>query len=738
MLSTSKLSTVLERAIPIVVLAILLFYIYVELWYAPYLGFNFSASSGEIALMSAKSDVTGVLRQGDSILRVGDVTWEQYSTNMRQVLFDPVGVGNYVNIEIQRNGEKQSIKWQIQPTSLTEVIDRVVNAWWLGLFFWLTGTLTVLLVRPKDARWRLLIAFYFLTAIWLVIGNNSRWRFWDSAILLRITIWLSVPVYLHLHWIFPHELRKLPRTIGHGLYSLCGVLAVAEWFQWLPITSYFLGFLTAVLGSTCLLFIHYWLCPEQRNAIRLILVATFLALVPVSLISFALSRHSFPWYGTVGLLGLLPIPGAYFYSAYRKQLGEIELRTNRLVALYLFLLVMMAITTMIAGVISTQRGYSPFTVISIMTVALISSTFTFFVFPTFQRLVESHILGIPPAPPQLVERYSSHIATTLNTMDLVRLLRDEIPDLLLIRQSALLQMTSDSAITLVYAKGIEEQNLSFNLDKHSEWTRLTLPLILGNRRVGIWLIGKRDPDDYFAPNEVSVLQVLANQVAASLVNIEQTEQLRAIYRANIDRNEAERIHLAYILHDEILQRMATLALSVDQTDSHEATTQFDKAYQQVTEQIRQLITGLRPAMLTYGLGAALEEYIESLAERAEKHISIIYMVSSDAMSRYAPDIEEYLFRIVQQACENAYRHAHANYIRVSGEITSDQVRLAIEDDGVGFAISGQLDLPSLLANRHFGLVGMYERSVILSADLQIDSAIGQGTKVQILWRSNTK
>lgn len=110
MLSTSKLSTVLERAIPIVVLAILLFYIYVELWYAPYLGFNFSASSGEIALMSAKSDVTGVLRQGDSILRVGDVTWEQYSTNMRQVLFDPVGVGNYVNIEIQRNGEKQSIK----------------------------------------------------------------------------------------------------------------------------------------------------------------------------------------------------------------------------------------------------------------------------------------------------------------------------------------------------------------------------------------------------------------------------------------------------------------------------------------------------------------------------------------------------------------------------------------------------------------------------------------------------
>lgn len=58
-----------------------------------------------------KSEVTSLLQEGDSILRVGEITWEQYRTNMRQELFNHVDVGDYLEIDIQRNGELHLISW---------------------------------------------------------------------------------------------------------------------------------------------------------------------------------------------------------------------------------------------------------------------------------------------------------------------------------------------------------------------------------------------------------------------------------------------------------------------------------------------------------------------------------------------------------------------------------------------------------------------------------------------------
>lgn len=205
----------------------------------------------------------------------------------------------------------------------------------------------------------------------------------------------------------------------------------------------------------------------------------------------------------------------------------------------------------------------------------------------------------------------------------------------------------------------------------------------------------------------------------------------------MDRNEAERVHLAHVLHDDVLQQMATLALSVDPIDDNvAATTQFDQAYQRVTEQIRQLITNLRPAMLTYGLGAAIEEYVDSLTQRVGNNTSITCTFSSSDGCRFTPNIEESLFRIVQQACENAYRHAQARAIQVKGEITKGHVHLVVEDDGVGFEVNGGFSVPTLLANRHFGLVGMKERAETILAELQIYSTSGHGTQVHLLWNPN--
>jgi signal transduction histidine kinase len=64
------------------------------------------------------------------------------------------------------------------------------------------------------------------------------------------------------------------------------------------------------------------------------------------------------------------------------------------------------------------------------------------------------------------------------------------------------------------------------------------------------------------------------------------------------------------------------------------------------------------------------------------------------------------------------------------------VELCIEDDGVGFDGQAQFDLVSLLANKNFGLAGMHERATLIGAQVNIKTAPGQGTLVQVVWCAN--
>src|SRR5689334_13702101 len=113
------------------------------------------------------------------------------------------------------------------------------------------------LLRPKDTRWQLLIAFNFLTALWLEAGTVSRWHIWESGAMLRAAVWVSLPVYWHLHWLFPQSLGHLPTRIWWFAYLISGGLAISDWFQLLPKNLYLYGIFLALVGSVVLLAIHF-------------------------------------------------------------------------------------------------------------------------------------------------------------------------------------------------------------------------------------------------------------------------------------------------------------------------------------------------------------------------------------------------------------------------------------------------------------------------------------------------
>jgi signal transduction histidine kinase len=139
-------------------------------------------------------------------------------------------------------------------------------------------------------------------------------------------------------------------------------------------------------------------------------------------------------------------------------------------------------------------------------------------------------------------------------------------------------------------------------------------------------------------------------------------------------------------------------------------------------------------MLSFGLKLALEDYAENLKERNPESVEIQTDIHADGNCRYSLMIESNVYRIVQEACENSLRYAHAKHLSISGTLAENQIELQIADDGVGLDPGTSLRFNDLLTHRHFGLAGMHERASVIGAELHISSNPGEGTQIQLMWK----
>lgn len=247
--------------------------------------------------------------------------------------------------------------------------------------------------------------------------------------------------------------------------------------------------------------------------------------------------------------------------------------------------------------------------------------------------------------------------------------------------------------------------------------------------LGLWLFGRRDPDDFYPLGEITTLRALADQTAIALLNIKQAESLRSLYQADIQRRESEATKMALFLHDVVLNRLALLLQEGGQSMER---PELQQVYQSLVDDIREVISDLRPAVLNFGLHVALRQLADDLSERTGDSVEIRLDLSS-CDAHYDPQVEVHLYRILQQACDNALRHAHASVIQICGELNPQSVYLSVRDDGIGMDLGGKADLARLLAGRHYGLVGMHERAALIGAKLEIISTPGQGTQVNVYW-----
>jgi signal transduction histidine kinase len=424
------------------------------------------------------------------------------------------------------------------------------------------------------------------------------------------------------------------------------------------------------------------------------------------------------------------------------------MRVNRIVSAYLFILVLGLIGIPIFMLIDRWLPSPNDTLILASLSAVTATILSIWGFPPFQNFVEQHLLGISMPPERIQQAYSTGVTDSTSVNALINLLKEVMLPSLLVRQFLFLYFDNGLPKVLLaigvdakqVAKEAELSNLSALKDVPSDrylkirpypWVQLMLPLKVGKDVLGMWLFGRRDPDDFYSQKEVPILKSLASQTAIALSNILQTERLHTAFQDGIQRSEIERQQLSLELHDGILNKMAALVMKLD---DQSITPEFQKSYNELTTQVRQMIRELHPVMLSYGLQPAIEGYVDALMDQFDGRGRVAINLNSTG-SRYSQDVEQHLFRIVQEACINALRHANPNLITISGYLRTNVIELTVQDDGSGFDLKAGLDLSALQAKSHFGISNMFERAELVGAEIGIESEPGKGTRVVIRWKA---
>lgn len=714
----------------------------------PYPGLYIDPASGQVAAIFA--DKSGdKLHVGDFIERVGSISFKDFHENKKLVFFEDMQTGQAINLSVRRGLDQFTIPWVYVGFNTPEFMNRIVNVWLLSYVFWGFSAAALLSIRPRDLRWGLLIAANYLTALFIFFGSMSGWHIWSSPILMRAVIWLMLPVYIHFHWIFPAPLRRIPVGGWLAFYLISLIMAVLEFFPFSPRLPYTIILVLILVSSIVLLGARSFRKSQQRREVTLLAILSSIALVPLIIILLVAKGGPLPQTGPLALLTLPILPGAYFYAAYRSRLGGMELRANRAISMYAYLSLLGVGLLLSFKYIVTWETLEKGTLIATFILATLIIVFiSILYYPRFKEFIDRHVLGIQLPYQNLLETYSTRIVTSKAMTDLLDILKSDVFPSLLVRQYAFLNITGSSANVLL-SENVDQPeelvkkavgaflapttngSLSFSISPIPlGWIRVVLPLRIGDELLGFWLLGRRDPDDYYSQAEIPILQSLANQTAIALSNLLQTDRLKSIYQANVNRYEQERLRLALDLHDSVLNEMAVLLMTLDPVAQ---TPEFQKAYDSLSQRLREIVTELRPPMLNFGLKLGLEELADNLIERNRGNIQISVNIQCEDDVRYAQDVEQHIYRMIQEGCENAIRHGQAEHIEILGNLSPNHIHLSIKDNGKGFDTRISLDLDKLLVHKHFGLAGMVERALLIGADIKIESTPDNGTHVFIAW-----
>ena len=199
------------------------------------------------------------------------------------------------------------------------------------------------------------------------------------------------------------------------------------------------------------------------------------------------------------------------------------------------------------------------------------------------------------------------------------------------------------------------------------------------------------------------------------------EALHVMSRKLIEAQEKERSRIARELHDDIGQRLALVAVELEQLNENSVILpdvrsrmgEFLKQINEIAIDVQSLSHELHSAKLQYlGIAAAVRGFCREFAEQQKAEIDF---KAHDLPSPLSPDISLCLFRVLQEALHNSAKHSGVRWFEVRLYETSDEIHLTVKDSGAGF------DREAVKESCGLGLISMEERLKLVKGTLSIDS-----------------
>jgi len=255
-----------------------------------------------------------------------------------------------------------------------------------------------------------------------------------------------------------------------------------------------------------------------------------------------------------------------------------------------------------------------------------------------------------------------------------------------------------------------------------------LPLQSRDQTLGVLVIIGAS-GSVFNQSQLSLFKSIAGQLGIAVENAslyEQTEQVVATQ---------ERNRLARDLHDAVSQTLFSASLIADvlpklwDRDPETGKQKLDELRlltRGALSEMRTLLFELRPASLK---DMDLEDLLRHLTNAFTGRTRIPAKLLVDGRIDLPSNAKEAFYRVAQEALNNIIKHADASQVSVRLRGAEEAMRLKIQDDGRGFD-------PGAVSSEHLGLGIMRERAEAISADLNIDSQPGKGTRVELFWKED--
>ena len=261
----------------------------------------------------------------------------------------------------------------------------------------------------------------------------------------------------------------------------------------------------------------------------------------------------------------------------------------------------------------------------------------------------------------------------------------------------------------------------------------SIPLAAGGRTAGVMQFAFSKPYEWL-PREQALLAAAAERclMAAEKARLMEDlaaseEQIRTLAEHMLHVEEMERRRISRELHDEAGQSLLCIRLQLELLEQaipaeHLQWINKLKDARDLTErtilEMRRLIAALSPAVLEQlGLGAALRQLVHRFRRLHPSRVRLFL----GRMGRLPQYTEIIVYRLVQECCNNIAKHSGASSVNISVRLADGWVRLAVEDNGVGFKVE-----EALARKDSFGLSGMRERVALLGGRFEVQSHPANG------------